>query len=94
MEPDDLFLVNSTSGTTGLPKVVMHTQNRWRYFHQVVVRHGDLGATNVFLAAIPAPFGFGIWNCALVTDPASARRVSFRPTSPPSARPRSSSSIR
>ena len=27
--PDDLFLVNSTSGTTGLPKCVMHTQNRW-----------------------------------------------------------------
>ena len=23
-EPDDLFMLNSTSGTTGLPKVVMH----------------------------------------------------------------------
>ena len=62
MGPDDLFLVNSTSGTTGLPKVVMHTQNRWRYFHQVAVRHGDLRSDDVFLAAIPAPFGFGIWT--------------------------------
>ncbi len=60
--PDDLFLVNSTSGTTGLPKVVMHTQNRWRYFHQVAVRHGDLRSDDVFLSAVPAPFGFGIWT--------------------------------
>jgi acyl-CoA synthetase len=62
MGPDDLFLVNSTSGTTGLPKVVMHTQNRWRHFHQVAVRHGDLRHDDVFLSAIPAPFGFGIWT--------------------------------
>ena len=32
---DDLFLVNSTSGTTGLPKCVMHNQNRWMFFHQL-----------------------------------------------------------
>jgi acyl-CoA synthetase len=34
---DDLWLVNSTSGTTGLPKCVMHSQNRWMYFHQLAV---------------------------------------------------------
>jgi acyl-CoA synthetase len=60
--PDDLFLLNSTSGTTGLPKCVMHTQNRWFYFHQLAVEAGDLAPTDVFLSAIPAPFGFGLWT--------------------------------
>ena len=39
--PDDLFLLNSTSGTTGMPKVVMHSQNRWMYFHQLAAAAGD-----------------------------------------------------
>lgn len=60
--PDDLFLVNSTSGTTGLPKIVQHHQNRWVYFHHKAVEHGDLTAQDVFLSAVPAPFGFGIWT--------------------------------
>ena len=60
--PDDLFLVNSTSGTTGMPKCVMHTQNRWMYFHQLAVEAGAMNAADVFLSAIPAPFGFGIWT--------------------------------
>jgi acyl-CoA synthetase len=60
--PDDLFLLNSTSGTTGLPKCVMHTQNRWMYFHQLAVAAGELSGNDVFLSALPAPFGFGIWT--------------------------------
>ncbi len=85
MGPDDLFLVNSTSGTTGLPKVVMHTQNRWHYFHQVAARHGGLRTDDVFLSAIPAPFGFGIWTAhstpihlgatCVIPEPFSARTV-------------------
>ncbi|SBS77079.1 O-succinylbenzoate--CoA ligase [uncultured Mycobacterium sp.] len=60
--PDDPFLINSTSGTTGLPKCVVHTQNRWHYFHQKAVANGELSADDVFLPVIPTPFGFGIWT--------------------------------
>lgn len=60
--PDDPFLINSTSGTTGLPKCVVHTQNRWHYFHQKAVSNGELTADDVFLPVIPTPFGFGIWT--------------------------------
>lgn len=60
--PDDVFLINSTSGTTGVPKCVVHTQNRWYYFHQKAVANGELTADDVFLPVIPTPFGFGIWT--------------------------------
>jgi acyl-CoA synthetase len=60
--PDDVFLINSTSGTTGLPKCVVHTQNRWHYFHQKAVANGVLTSDDVFLPVIPTPFGFGIWT--------------------------------
>jgi acyl-CoA synthetase len=60
--PDELFMINSTSGTTGLPKCVMHTQNRWRYFHHLAARAGRFGADEVFMGAVPAPFGFGLWT--------------------------------
>ncbi|HEY1842047.1 MAG TPA: class I adenylate-forming enzyme family protein, partial [Mycobacterium sp.] len=60
--PDDVFLINSTSGTTGLPKCVVHTQNRWHYFHQKAVANGRLTPDDVFLPVIPMPFGFGIWT--------------------------------
>jgi acyl-CoA synthetase len=60
--PDDVFLINSTSGTTGLPKCVLHTQNRWFYFHQKAVANGLLTCDDIFLPVIPMPFGFGIWT--------------------------------
>jgi acyl-CoA synthetase len=60
--PDDVFLINSTSGTTGLPKCVVHTQNRWHYFHQKAVTNGELTSDDVFLSVLPMPFGFGIWT--------------------------------
>jgi acyl-CoA synthetase len=60
--PDDVFLINSTSGTTGLPKCVVHTQNRWHYFHQKAAANGLLTSDDVFLPVIPMPFGFGIWT--------------------------------
>jgi acyl-CoA synthetase len=62
LAPDDVFFVNTTSGTTGLPKCVVHTQDRWRYFHTQAVGNGALTTDDVFLAAVPAPFGFGLWT--------------------------------
>jgi len=59
---DDVFLINSTSGTTGLPKCVVHTQNRWFYFHQKAVANGLLTSDDVVLPVIPTPFGFGLWT--------------------------------
>ncbi|MCU0310573.1 MAG: acyl--CoA ligase [Acidimicrobiales bacterium] len=60
--PDELFLLNSTSGTTGLPKCVMHTQNRWIAYHRLAVRAGGFGDDEVFMSLLPAPFGFGLWT--------------------------------
>ena len=60
--PDDLFLLNSTSGTTGLPKCVTHDQARWIAFHELAVVAGELSERDVFMSVVPAPFGFGIWT--------------------------------
>lgn len=59
---DDLWLCNSTSGTTGLPKCVMHDQQRWFAFHRLAVSAADLTAADVCMSVLPAPFGFGIWT--------------------------------
>lgn len=61
-DPDALFLINSTSGTTGMPKCVMHTQNRWFYFHQLAAEAGRFGDDEIFMGAVPMPFGFGLWT--------------------------------
>ncbi|MFA5886113.1 MAG: class I adenylate-forming enzyme family protein [Acidimicrobiia bacterium] len=58
----DLWLLNSTSGTTGLPKCVMHDQRRWFAFHELAVEAAALGPGDVFMSVLPAPFGFGIWT--------------------------------
>ncbi len=58
----DLFLLNSTSGTTGLPKCVMHHQARWFHFHALAVESGELNERDVFCSLLPAPFGFGLWT--------------------------------
>jgi len=60
--PEDLFLLNSTSGTTGLPKCVTHHQARWFHFHELAVESGELTPRDVFMSVLPAPFGFGLWT--------------------------------
>jgi acyl-CoA synthetase len=58
----EIFLINSTSGTTGLPKCVVHNQNRWFYYHSLAVEAGEMTSQDVFMSVIPTPFGFGIWT--------------------------------
>jgi acyl-CoA synthetase len=62
LDPADLFLLNFTSGTTGMPKCVRHDQKRWMSFHEFAVAAGDLDESDVFMSVVPTPFGFGIWS--------------------------------
>ena len=59
---DELFLLNSTSGTTGLPKCVTQHQARWNHFHRLAVECSGLSPADVFMSVLPAPFGFGLWT--------------------------------
>jgi acyl-CoA synthetase len=60
--PPGLWFLNSTSGTTGLPKIVMHDQRRWFAFHEFADRVAHFSADDVFCSALPPPFGFGLWT--------------------------------
>jgi len=60
--PDEVFLLNSTSGTTGMPKCVVHDLQRWLAFHALAVPRGRLSEQDVFMSVVPAPFGFGLWT--------------------------------
>jgi acyl-CoA synthetase len=66
MGPDDFFLINSTSGTTGLPKCVMHTQNSKMYMAGQARVVGDLGPSEVVFGGAPMPFGFGLFTTHFV----------------------------
>lgn len=59
---EDVSLLNTTSGTTGLPKIVVHDQLRWFHFHRLAVDVGHLSERDVFMSALPAPVGFGLWT--------------------------------
>ncbi|CAM2980824.1 class I adenylate-forming enzyme family protein [Prescottella defluvii] len=58
----DVSMLNSTSGTTGLPKLVTQTEHRWIGFSEVAARAGNITGDDVFFGAVPAPFGFGLWT--------------------------------
>jgi acyl-CoA synthetase len=62
LDDGELWYLNCTSGTTGLPKIVMHDQKRWFAFHEIAQRIAHFDADDVFLSAIPTPFGFGLWT--------------------------------
>ncbi|MEV0705686.1 class I adenylate-forming enzyme family protein [Saccharopolyspora sp. NPDC050389] len=58
----DLFVLNSTSGTTGMPKCVAHHQNRLLYYYTQATLAGDLTEDDVILSVVPTPYGFGLWS--------------------------------
>lgn len=60
--PNDVYMLNSTSGTTGLPKMVIQFQNRWIAYHRMAVEAGRLTRDDVFMCLIPAPYGFAQWT--------------------------------
>lgn len=60
--PDDLFFLNSTSGTTGLPKCVRQTMNVRKYFGGLAAQAAQFGPDEVFASLVPAPYGFGLWS--------------------------------
>jgi acyl-CoA synthetase len=64
--PDDLFMINSTSGTTGLPKCVMHTENSKLYMAAQARDVGQLGEDEVVFGGAPIPFGFGLFTTHFV----------------------------
>lgn len=57
-----LSIINSTSGTTGLPKCVAHDERRWLKYHEYAVDCGSLSVEDVCMSVVPAPFGFGLWT--------------------------------
>lgn len=63
---DDLFFINSTSGTTGLPKCVRQTMNNRKYFGPIAHAAGRFGPDEVFASVLPAPYGFGQWSAHVV----------------------------
>jgi acyl-CoA synthetase len=66
--PDDLFLINSTSGTTGMPKCVMHTQNSKLYMAQQAREVAQLGNDEIVVGLAPMPFGFGLFSTHFVAS--------------------------
>jgi acyl-CoA synthetase len=59
---DELAMLNSTSGTTGLPKCVAHEERRWLKYHEYAVDAGALTTDEICMSVVPAPFGFGLWT--------------------------------
>lgn len=62
VQPHEIFLLNSTSGTTGMPKCVMQHQARWFHWAELAQDSAPLSRADVFLCAVPAAVGFGLWS--------------------------------
>jgi acyl-CoA synthetase len=60
--PEDVFLLNTTSGTSGMPKCVQQHQSRWFKFAECAELASQLNPSDVFFCAVPASVGFGMWT--------------------------------
>jgi acyl-CoA synthetase len=60
--PGDLWLLNSTSGTTGVPKCVEQVQQKYLYLVRAAEAAAALTSSDVFMSVVPSPFGFGLWS--------------------------------
>lgn len=60
--PNELAMLNSTSGTTGRPKLVTQFANRMIAFSKMAFAAADFTPDDVMLGAVPGPFGFGLWT--------------------------------
>ncbi|MGF7163165.1 non-ribosomal peptide synthetase component E (peptide arylation enzyme) [Rhodoligotrophos appendicifer] len=65
-DPDDLILIGATSGSTGDPKLYMHTQNTQFNEARCLVREMGFGPADVFLAFAPITHrGVFMWGFML-----------------------------
>lgn len=60
--PNELTMLNSTSGTTGRPKLVTQFANRWMHFCDLAFDAADFTEDDILFGAVPGPFGFGLWT--------------------------------
>jgi acyl-CoA synthetase len=62
LSPDELWLLNLTSGTTGLPKCVEQVEDRWMYFVRIAEQAANLSSNDVMMSIVPSPYGFSLWT--------------------------------
>ena len=62
LAPGELWLLNSTSGTTGVPKCVEQVQYKYMYLVRLAEAAANLTVNDVFMSVVPSPFGFGLWT--------------------------------
>ncbi|MEJ1087762.1 class I adenylate-forming enzyme family protein [Microbacterium sp. Mu-80] len=65
--PNELSMLNSTSGTTGRPKLVTQFANRLIAFSKMAFEAADFTPDDVMMGAVPGPFGFGLWTAHYAT---------------------------
>lgn len=62
LSPQELWMLNSTSGTTGRAKCVEQFQDRWKYLVRIAEQAAQLNSNDVLMSVVPSPFGFGLWT--------------------------------